>query len=160
MAADLVVIGPGSIYSSVLPNLLVPGIREAIRSSRAVKIFVSNVASQIGETEGLDVSQHVQIVQTHVGQNLFDYVVANDNFQADIPSEWPAELVHSRPSKAQIGELRVVQMDVQMDVIDTNNPWRHDPAKLGEALLKVYYDQASRRAGQRVNVADDEAISA
>src|SRR5207237_2515053 len=87
MEADMVVIGPGSVYTSVLPNLLVPGIREGIRSSRAVKIFVTNIATQIGETENLDVMQHVRIVHEHVGQGLFDYVVANDNFEAEVPSE-------------------------------------------------------------------------
>jgi uncharacterized cofD-like protein len=145
MAADLIVIGPGSIYSSVLPNLLVPGIREAIRSSRAVKIYVSNIATQIGDTENLDVLQHVEVVQAHVGEGLFDYVIANDNFEADMPSEWPAEMVRSRANRADIGGLRVVQMNV----IDANNPWRHDPSKLSEGLLKVYYDQASRRSTQR-----------
>ncbi|MBV8083381.1 MAG: YvcK family protein [Chloroflexi bacterium] len=145
MAADMIVIGPGSVYTSVLPNLLVPGIREAIRSSRAVKIFVSNIATQIGDTEGLDVLQHVQIVQEHVGEGLFDYVIANDNFDAEVPEEWPAEMVRTRPARTDLGDLRVVQMDV----IDAGNPWRHDPSKLAEGLLKVYYDQASRRTAPR-----------
>lgn len=146
MAADLIVIGPGSIYTSVLPNLLVPGIRAAIRSSRATKVFVSNIATQLGDTEGLDVLEHVRVLEAHVGPGLFDYVVANDNFAAEVPSEWPTELVRPGAAQAGIGDLRLVELDV----IDEANPIRHDPAKLAEGLLKVYYDQASRRATQRV----------
>ncbi|HLG71278.1 MAG TPA: gluconeogenesis factor YvcK family protein [Chloroflexota bacterium] len=145
MAADLIVIGPGSLYTSVLPNLLVPGIREAIRSSRAAKVFVSNVASQVGETEGLDVLQHVRILEAHVGPGLFDYVVANDNFSAEVPSEWPTELVRPGAGQAGLGDLRLVELDL----IDEANPIRHDPTKLSEAVLKVYYDQASRRGSGR-----------
>jgi uncharacterized cofD-like protein len=146
MSADMIVIGPGSLYTSVLPNLLVPGIREAIRASRAVKVFVSNIATQVGETEGLDALQHVRVVQAHVGQGLFDCLVANDNFSAEVPEEWPTELVRCRPSQVDLGELRLVEMDV----VDEANPIRHDPAKLSETLLKLYYDQASRRAPQRL----------
>src|SRR5438552_2239257 len=67
MAADMIVLGPGSLYTSVLPSLLVPGIREAIRSSRAVKVFVNNIATKVGDTENMDVLQHVQVVHSHVG---------------------------------------------------------------------------------------------
>ncbi|HLY67653.1 MAG TPA: 2-phospho-L-lactate transferase CofD family protein, partial [Chloroflexota bacterium] len=147
MEADLIVIGPGSIYTSVLPNLLVPGIREAIRSSRAAKVFVSNLATVIGDTEGLDVLQHVRIVQDHVGQGLFEHVVANDNFNAEVPSEWPSELVRCRTPQDDLGDLRLVELDV----VDEANPVRHDPAKLAQAVLKLYYDQASRRSPQRIS---------
>jgi uncharacterized cofD-like protein len=150
MEADMIVIGPGSLYTSVLPNLMVPGVREAIRSSRAVKVFVSNIAAQVGDTEGMDVIQHVRVVREHVGNGLFDYVVANDNFAADMPEEWPTDLVRVG-SQEELGELRLVELDV----IDEANPIRHDPAKLSEALLKLYYDHASRRAPQR----DVEALA-
>jgi uncharacterized cofD-like protein len=144
--ADLIVIGPGSLYTSVLPNLLVSGIREALRSSRAVKVFVCNVATVLGDTENLDVLHHVQVLQGHVGTGVFDYVIANDNFSAETPSEWPIDLVRLGTAQDDLGDLRVVEMDV----IDESNPVRHDPSKLAEGLLKLYYDQASRRAPQRV----------
>jgi len=144
MEADMIVIGPGSIYTSVLPNLLVPGIREAVRSSRAVKVFVSNIATQVGDTEGMNVLQHVRVVEAHVGRGLFDYIVANDNFSAEAPSEWPTELVRCG-ARSELGELRLVEMDV----VDEGSPIRHEPGKLAEALLKLYYDQASRRSSQR-----------
>jgi len=147
MEADMIVIGPGSIYTSVLPNLLVPGIREALRASRAVKVFASNIATQVGDTEGMDVLQHVRVIEAHVGRGLFDYVIANDNFAAEAPSEWPAELVRCG-AQADLGDLRLVEMDV----VDDAAPSRHEPSKLAEALLKLYYDQASRRAPLRTPV--------
>ena len=139
----------------MLPSLLVPGIREAIRSSRAVKVFVNNIATQVGDTENMDVLQHVQVVHSHVGDGLFDYVVANDNFAAEVPSEWPSDLVRCG-SQQELANLRLVEMDV----IDDANPVRHDPAKLSEALLKLYYDQASRRTSQRMPAMVSEPVAA
>jgi uncharacterized cofD-like protein len=140
LEADLIVLGPGSLYKSVLPSLLVPGIREAIRASRAVKTFVCNVATQQGETEGFDVTEHVRVIKDHAGDGIFDYVMANDNLTAEVPSaEWPTELVQVVPGK--LAGLRVVEMDL----VDRTNPRRHDPAKVAEALLKLYYDRAPRR---------------
>src|SRR5581483_2401778 len=145
MEADMVVIGPGSLYTSVLPNLLVPGLREAVRSSRAGKVFVSNIATQVGDTEGMDVLEHVHIIHSHVGHGLFDYVVANDNFSSEVPADWPTELVRLGSTQPDMADLRLVEMDV----IDMAAPTRHDPGKLSEALLKLYYDQASRRSVSR-----------
>ncbi len=156
MAADLIVIGPGSLYTSVLPNLLVPGMREAIRSSRAAKVFVSNIATQVGDTEGLDVLEHVRVVEAHVGPGLFDYVVANDNFSAEVPSEWPTELVRLGAGQTELGDLRLVELDV----VDEANPIRHEPGRLAEGLLKLYYDQASRRSGQQRTPAMAEVVAA
>ena len=153
--ADLLVLGPGSLYTSVLPNLLVPGVREAVRASRAIKVFVSNIATQVGDTEGLDVMQHVQVLHAHVGEGLFDYVVANDNFRLDAPPEWPRDLVRSGVSHGDLGDLRLVEMDV----IDEASQRRHHPAKLAEGLLKLYYDQAYRRSAQRVTMATPDAAT-
>ena len=77
LQADLIVAGPGSLFTSVLPNLLVPGIAAAIRASSAKKIYVCNVATQPGETADFDVNAHVKALQRHVG-DLFPLVLAND----------------------------------------------------------------------------------
>ncbi|MCI3926949.1 YvcK family protein [Paenibacillus sp. TRM 82003] len=81
-AADVIVLGPGSLYTSVLPNLLVPGITEAIRASNAVKVYICNVMTQPGETDGFSVSDHVNAIASHVGGKLFEHVIVNDS---DIP---------------------------------------------------------------------------
>ena len=76
--ADLIAIGPGSLYTSILPNLLVPGIVEAIRNSNAVKVFICNVMTQPGETDGFTVADHIQAIHDHVGNSLFNYVIVNN----------------------------------------------------------------------------------
>ncbi|HBI02968.1 MAG TPA: hypothetical protein DDY49_02940 [Paenibacillaceae bacterium] len=76
--ADLIAIGPGSLYTSILPNLLVPGIVEAIRNSSAVKVFICNVMTQPGETDGFSVADHIQAIHDHVGNSLFNYVIINN----------------------------------------------------------------------------------
>ena len=84
----MIVIGPGSPYTSVLPNLLVRDIRDAIRVSRAVKVYVANVATQHGETDGFSVADHVRAIERHVGRGLIDYVLANSNVAERLPEEW------------------------------------------------------------------------
>ena len=72
LAADLIVIGPGSLYTSILPSILVPDIISAIRASRALKIYVCNVATQLGETEGYTCGDHVRVLNDHVGGAFCD----------------------------------------------------------------------------------------
>ena len=76
--ADLIVAGPGSLFTSILPNLLVDGIRQAVATSTAVKLYVCNVATQAGETDGFDLGDHVSALQRHLGRNLFPNVLAGD----------------------------------------------------------------------------------
>src|ERR671938_1057818 len=79
MNAELIVVGPGSLYTSILPNLLVNGMVQALRATPALKVFVCNVASQHGETDNFKVSDYLKVVEDHVGENLFDYVIINSN---------------------------------------------------------------------------------
>lgn len=82
--ADAILIGPGSLYTSILPNLLVPGVAEEIVQSNAVKMFICNVMTQPGETDNYSVSDHLQAIHDHVGHHLFDYVIVNNG---EIPSQ-------------------------------------------------------------------------
>jgi uncharacterized cofD-like protein len=77
--ADAILMGPGSLYTSILPNLLVKGISEEIVKSSAVKIFVCNVMTQPGETDDFSVGDHLQAIYDHVGHHLFDYVIVNNS---------------------------------------------------------------------------------
>jgi len=132
LSADLIVIGPGSLYTSVLPNLLVEDIAKAIRASRAVKVYVCNVAIQPGETDGYDVAAHVAALERHVGPGLFDYVLANDCFDIPLPSHLPREgLVTLGPEAMQGYRL------VAADLVDRTNPWRHDSRKLAAAVMEL-----------------------
>lgn len=132
LAADLIVIGPGSLFTSVLPNLLVEDIERAIRASRAVKVYVCNVAIQPGETDGYDVAAHVAALERHVGPGLLNYVVANNRCDMPLPDHLPREeLVTLRPEKILNYHL------VPADLVDLSNPWRHDPRKLAATVIEL-----------------------
>lgn len=133
--ADLIVIGPGSLYTSVLPNLLVGDIREAVRSSGAFKVYVSNVATQHGETDAFGVNDHVQAIIDHAGQGLIDCVLANDNVARELPSEW-----HSQPVPPA-GPLPAGIRLRQADVVQADKRYHHDPDKLAQALMRLYDDR-------------------
>jgi uncharacterized cofD-like protein len=127
--ADLIVAGPGSLYTSVLPNLLVPAVAQAVAASPAQKAYVCNVATQRGETEGYTVADHVAALEVHVQGVLFPVVLANDNLDVDFESSPGVELV--APEVPPGAEYRVVTTDL----VDELHPWRHDSNKLARALL-------------------------
>lgn len=128
--ADMIVIGPGSLYTSVIPNLLVPEITAAIRASRAFKVYVCNVATQPGETDGYDCLEHQAALDTHIGRGLVDVMVVNNRLQGGLPQ-----------GSSPVGEAasgRVANVPVYAtDLIDENRGWRHDSAKLARTLLDL-----------------------
>ena len=132
LEADLIVAGPGSLFTSVLPNLLVEDITRAIRASQALKIYVCNVATQRGETDGFSVGEHVEALQRHVGQDVFHHVLVNDNFNVKLnPNTELVSLEHEAEGGYQV---------VSADVIDPQQPWRHDPQKLARSLMNFYLE--------------------
>jgi uncharacterized cofD-like protein len=135
LEADLIVVGPGSLFTSVLPNLLVEDITKAVRASRALKIHVCNVATQRGETDGFSVGDHVEAIERHVGRNVFHHVLVNDNFDVKLDPHSDTELV-SLDCETD-GGYQVVSADV----IDPQKPWRHDPQKLASTLMNFYSSQ-------------------
>lgn len=145
LGADMIVIGPGSLFTSVLPNLLVSDIVEAIRASRAFKVYVCNVATQPGETDGFDCRRHLQTLDAHVGVGLVDMVVANDNVQIELPEG--TDLVEP----ATNGNLTVPVYT--NDLVDLDQPWRHDSIKLAETLIALLEE----RTGPLEAPPDEEA---
>ena len=129
--ADLIIAGPGSLFTSILPNLLVKDIRQAVAASKALKVYVCNVATQPGETDGLDVGQHVSALQGHTGRGLFPYVMANNNL---LPSSEHPYLQPVKLDYPMNGEYRVIEADL----IDQLAPWRHDSTKLAERMMDFY----------------------
>lgn len=129
LAADLVVIGPGSLYTSLLPNLLVPDIAEALRASRALKVYICNVATQTGETEHYSCADHIRALEEHVGGNLFDIVVVNQNCNPRLPE---------RAQWVTIDENIDDQYALyRSDLIDAAYPWRHDSQKIAQVLVDL-----------------------
>ena len=135
LSADVLVVGPGSLYTSVMPNLLVPGIAQAIEESHAsLKVFVCNVATEPGETDSYCAIDFVNAIEKHVGRQLFDYVITNSNYRATKPSIWKSQVVH--PGDWSSVRDRIVR--VEYDVVDSNNALRHDAQKLSQLLLRLY----------------------
>lgn len=132
LSADLICIGPGSLYTSVLPNLLVKGIAHALRAARAPRVYICNVATQLGETEEYDLGDHLAAFRAHGLQDCFTHVLANDNLDVPTPPDWPIALVPPTCS-SNVGYHIVME-----DVIDPDNPWHHDPHKLARALMAIY----------------------
>ncbi len=134
LSADLIVIGPGSLFTSILPNLLVSGVIEALRASSAHKIYVCNVATQCGETDDFSVADHVAALEAHIGRSMFDVVLANDHF----PTKNAGENTHyvKVDSEAIAARYKVSLADLTNE----ERPWRHDPDKLAQALLTLYHD--------------------
>jgi len=132
--ADLVILGPGSLYTSVLPNLLVDGITQAIRWSRGKVVYVCNVATQPGETDHFDAADHVQAILNQLGPDVVDGVLVNSNpaTAAAIGPDAPIEPV--LPDR--LDRLGGRFATITRDVISARNPLRHDPDKLATALLE------------------------
>ena len=132
LEADAIIIGPGSLYTSVLPNLLVKGVAEAIRSSPAPKIYVCNVATQRGETDNYTLEDHLAALERHVDGPIMDYVVANNHF-IDMPAKWR---VWNVPVDGEALSGRGFKL-IQADLINEGFPTRHDPRKLASTLMQL-----------------------
>ena len=139
--ADLVVIGPGSLFTSLLPSLLLPEIREALLATPAPIFYVCNVATQAGETAGFDLAAHVEALVAHTAPGIVDVVLANNRFNARTPTGWRAEHVGLRWPPAVQPAPRLI-LD---DVVDPENAHHHDPARLAEAILRAYERESGGR---------------
>jgi uncharacterized cofD-like protein len=139
--AELIILGPGSLYTSILPSLLLPEIRDAVAAAPGLRVYVCNVATQDGETSGFDLAAHIEALVAHAGSGIVDAVLANSQFAARTAADYPAEPVKLRwpPSVATAPRL------VLDDVIDPDNARRHDPARLAAAVLRVYERESGSR---------------
>ncbi len=133
--ADLIVVGPGSLYTSVLPNLLVDGIRRAMEMSKALKVYVCNVATERGETDAFSVNDHYRVLHQHVHSQLFHYVLANNNFPSNGATESAPE-----PVRIDAADIKGAAM-LAADVVSEENRYHHDPRKLAAALLDLYFQR-------------------
>ena len=145
LEADLVVVGPGSLFSSVLPNLLISDIRDAVAAASGIRAYVCNVATQPGETGFFSAAQHLEALIEHVGDGLFDYVLVNDNHTARRPEGWLGQ-----PVQVDVRRLEELPITiVEEDLVDINNAHRHDPAKLAAALMRIQQQDRAERPRQR-----------
>lgn len=133
LAAELIVIGPGSLFTSILPNLLVPDIAAAIQASRALKIYVCNVATEPGETEGYTCEDHLRVLNEHIGGVIYDIVVVNNQFEGQLPPDtgWVKSVLEN---EAEYPIYRA-------NLVDESRPWRHDSVKLAQAIMDLYQER-------------------
>jgi uncharacterized cofD-like protein len=139
--AEIIVLGPGSLFTSLLPALLVPGIREAVAASGALVVFACNVATQPGETAGYDLADHLDALARHDAAQLPDVVLANNRFDARRPEGWLSEVVRLRWPSAANRHARLV-LD---ELVDPANAHHHDPARLATAILSAWEREGGRR---------------
>ncbi len=147
--AEAIVLGPGSLFTSVLPNLLVPGITEAIRRSSALKVYVCNVMTEPGETDGFAASDHLRALFEHVGRGIVDVVVVNTG-------EVPPRLAEryrqegAYPVVADSDALRALGVSVvEGDLVSTMDYARHDPERLARAIIRLVVEARASARGAR-----------
>ncbi|MBM3944617.1 MAG: YvcK family protein, partial [SAR202 cluster bacterium] len=133
LEADLIVIGPGSLYTSILPNLLVPDIRLAINQSRAMKMYVCNVATEKGETEGFTVVDHVEALQRNTFPSIVNIVLANATPPRDLGPQFLGKPV-THDGRGISGARLVLA-----DLTNPEHLVRHDSMKLARAIMGVYH---------------------
>jgi uncharacterized cofD-like protein len=133
LSADLIVIGPGSLYSSVLPNLLVPELAESVRVSKALKFYICNVANQKGETDGYKILDHVRAIEKHLQNQHFDIILCNNDFSNKLPPgvEWVV-------ADSELEEQYSVYF---APLVDKENPWRHNSQLLAETILDIFFER-------------------
>jgi uncharacterized cofD-like protein len=129
--AELIIVGPGSLYTSILPNLLVEGMVEAIKASPALKLYICNLAAQPGETEGYDVDDYLRVIRDHVGADLFDFVLVNSN-TAHAPTGGQAPVIFRTVDVTEHPEVRFIASDV----VNVRIPSHHDPDKLARTIMR------------------------
>jgi uncharacterized cofD-like protein len=149
--ADLVVIGPGSLYTSIMPSLLLPELFAAVRASAAVRLYVCNVATQRGETQGYDLADHVGALERHTGPGWIDAVLANNQFGARRPDGYAAEPVKLRWPPATIRSETALARLVLDDVVDPHNAHRHDSARLAAAVIREFERESFGRRHSRIS---------
>lgn len=140
--ADAIIIGPGSLYTSIIPNLLVEGVKEAIAESQAVTFYVSNIMTEEGETDGFRASDHLRVILEHLGgQQIIDYTIVNsgtidEERQRRYQEEKAIPVIADHDKILEMG-IDVIEADL---LSDTDLAW-HDPDKLAAAILNVVTKQ-------------------
>ena len=127
--ADMIVVGPGSLFTSILPNLLVHDLLGAVRASRAVKVYICNIVTQAGETDDFSCYDHVRALEEHVGDRVFDVLLCNDNFRGQLNEGDRWVPIDDRTRHDYRSHFA--------DLIKDGQPWRHDPVKLAGALNEI-----------------------
>ena len=142
--AEAIILGPGSLYTSVIPNLLVDGIADAVCRSKAIKIYICNVMTQPGETDGYTASMHVKAIQDHAGRNAIDFILVNSTPVPEVLREKYAEN-GAYPVVVDEKELNRLGVGViKADLITKADALHHEPQKLCDSVMRIVYGMKGR----------------
>lgn len=135
--ADVVILGPGSLYTSIIPNLLIPSIADALANTDASRVYICNVMSQPGETDGLSASEHVKTILDHVDhKDIIDCIMVNQARISQTQRKKYAE-ENAHPVRADLGAIRKMGLQVHTgDFLDRMDLVRHDGAKLARGIMQ------------------------
>lgn len=140
--ADAIVLGPGSLYTSILPNLLVKDITRSIKKSKALKLYICNIMTQPGETQKFSVSDHIKVIFDHCGRDIIDCVIANEeSIHPDLKDKYYAE--GSDIVNLDIEELEKLGVDVvKDDLTETQKTYvRHNAKKLAKIIIETVMER-------------------
>jgi uncharacterized cofD-like protein len=137
-SADLILVGPGSLYTSIIPNLLVDQIAEALAHSRATRVYIANLMTQPGETESYSIADHIRAIYAHTGSRIFDWVVVSRTpISPRILRRYHAQ--GAEPVRMSVGELKSLGLGcISADLLQQDGVVRHDPHRLAQLLLKEF----------------------
>jgi len=138
LKAKVIIIGPGSLYTSLMPNLLINDIKEAVKRSPALKIYICNVMSQPGETDNYSAYDHLNVIDTALGGGVIDYIVVSD--VANASEELLTKYKKARAEPVKIDIERIAHSGVKViraDLSAASDFLRHDPDKLAECVFEI-----------------------
>jgi uncharacterized cofD-like protein len=139
--ANLILIGPGSLYTSILPNLLVSGVAEAIEKSSATRVLIANLMTQPGETTGLSLAEHVRAVYAHTRRKLIDWVVAsNQRISPEVERRYRKE--GAEPVRIDLPELQSMGVRTLLDnLLEEHGVVRHNATRLSQLLIEEFVER-------------------
>jgi len=135
--AQIIALGPGSLYTSVMPNLLITGMAEAVKQSKAAKVYVCNVMTQSGETDGYRVSDHINAIIKHAGKGIIDYCIVNTGkVPGKLINKYKEEGAYSIDVDEDVAESMGCEL-IEADLVNTRNLVRHDSQKLAKLIIDL-----------------------
>ena len=148
--ADLILLGPGSLYTSVIPNLLVPGVAQAIAKSRAPRVYIANIMTQPGETSGLTLADHVRAIHHHTGEKIVDFVVVNNRaIGPEMARRYKAE--GAEPVRLDTDEVeRMGIRCLSGNLLEVHSVIRHDSNRLASLILERFIKREAPPNRRRV----------
>jgi uncharacterized cofD-like protein len=139
--ANLILVGPGSLYTSILPNLLVSGVAEAIEKSSATRVLVANLMTQPGETQGYSLADHVRVIYSHTRRKLFDWVVAsNQRISPEVALRYRRR--GADPVRVDIQDLQRIGVRCLLDnLLEEHGVVRHNAARISQLLIEEFVER-------------------